>query len=299
MNAWDRHQVFVNDYLRSTGKPIQQYIPPVVKTDGDVLREQYRFIRSEGDDAPGTWETELARKYYEKLFREYCIADMTHWKENKIGMRWRTEEEVLLGKGQFVCGNKACSSSEGLSSYEVHFKYMEQHVRKQALVKLRLCPHCGNKLSPSIRKRHKQQQQAAAGVPPSPSTPAVTPSPSPALGRTTFPAGGPAARLSEGTPLSSLGTPLQTPRKHARGDGAPAGAEGEEEEPRKAPREEADGATATQPAGAQGEGEGQPPVQIDLTSARPEGSEIWSAPLPAQHRREDDFEQYFQVPTDA
>jgi len=40
-----------------------------------------RFIRTEADDAPDTWEVQLARKYYEKLFREYCIADLSHAKQ--------------------------------------------------------------------------------------------------------------------------------------------------------------------------------------------------------------------------
>jgi Folate-sensitive fragile site protein Fra10Ac1 len=26
----------------------------------------------------------LAKKYYEKLFKEYCIADLSRYKENKV-----------------------------------------------------------------------------------------------------------------------------------------------------------------------------------------------------------------------
>jgi hypothetical protein len=26
----------------------------------------------------------LAKKYYEKLFREYCISDLSRYKENKV-----------------------------------------------------------------------------------------------------------------------------------------------------------------------------------------------------------------------
>jgi hypothetical protein len=39
--------------------------------------------------------------------------------ENKIGMRWRTQKEVFIGKGQFSCGNIACDAKEDLCSYEV------------------------------------------------------------------------------------------------------------------------------------------------------------------------------------
>lgn len=29
-------------------------------------------------------EKELAKKYYDKLFKEYCIADLSKFKENKV-----------------------------------------------------------------------------------------------------------------------------------------------------------------------------------------------------------------------
>lgn len=32
-------------------------------------------------------EKELAKKYYDKLFKEYCIADLSKFKENKVGNR--------------------------------------------------------------------------------------------------------------------------------------------------------------------------------------------------------------------
>lgn len=42
-------------------------------------------------------EKDLAKKYYDKLFKEYCIADLSKYKENKVGLisrqssksRWR------------------------------------------------------------------------------------------------------------------------------------------------------------------------------------------------------------------
>ncbi len=40
-----------------------------------------------------------------------------------MGMRWRTQKEVVGGKGQFVCGAKGCDNREGLCSYEVDFEY--------------------------------------------------------------------------------------------------------------------------------------------------------------------------------
>jgi Folate-sensitive fragile site protein Fra10Ac1 len=40
----------------------------------------------------------MAAKYYEKLFKEYALADVSRYREGKIGMRWRTEAEVVAGR---------------------------------------------------------------------------------------------------------------------------------------------------------------------------------------------------------
>uniref|UniRef100_H0V2T9 FRA10A associated CGG repeat 1 n=1 Tax=Cavia porcellus TaxID=10141 RepID=H0V2T9_CAVPO len=82
-------------------------------------------------------EKRLAKKYYDKLFKEYCIADLSRYKENKFGFRWRIEKEVISGKGQFFCGNKCCDTKEGLKSWEVNFGYIEHGEKRNALVKLR------------------------------------------------------------------------------------------------------------------------------------------------------------------
>ncbi|XP_050121357.1 uncharacterized protein LOC126598995 isoform X3 [Malus sylvestris] len=66
-----------------------------------------------------SWEQRLVKRYYDKLFKEYCIADMSHYKSGKIGLRWRPEKEVTSGKGQTLCGNKHCDVKDGLASYEV------------------------------------------------------------------------------------------------------------------------------------------------------------------------------------
>lgn len=106
------------------------------KTDMDVVRENHRFLWKEDDEEDMTWEKELAKKYYDKLFKEYCIADLSRYKENKFGFRWRVENEVVSGKGQFICGNKRCEKQEGLKSWEVNFAYVELGEKRNALVKL-------------------------------------------------------------------------------------------------------------------------------------------------------------------
>lgn len=51
-------------------------------------------------------------------------------------MRWQTENEMISGKGQFVCGNKICNEKKLLRSWEVNFGYMEHGEKKNTLVKL-------------------------------------------------------------------------------------------------------------------------------------------------------------------
>ncbi|WJX92924.1 hypothetical protein P8452_74504 [Trifolium repens] len=157
LNAYDRHKKFINDYVSFYGKeekPSTLKLP--IKTDQDTLREGYRFIRSEEDDLDPSWEQRLVKRYYAKLFKEYCLADMSQYKSGKIGLRWRTEKEVMSGKGQFICGNKHCDEKDGLASYEVNFCYFEAGENKQALVKLVACERCAWKLN---YKRQKEKEQ--------------------------------------------------------------------------------------------------------------------------------------------
>lgn len=67
--------------------------------------------------------------------------------------------QVVRGKGQFLCGAKGCDCKKGLCSYEVNFSYQEAGEKKQALVKLRVCPSCGYKLN---YKKERQFQKAQA-----------------------------------------------------------------------------------------------------------------------------------------
>jgi protein FRA10AC1 len=61
-------------------------------------------------------------------------------------MRWRTIEEVKLGKGDKICANVDCERIEGLTSLEVVFGYQEDEKRKNVLVKCILCEKCARKM---------------------------------------------------------------------------------------------------------------------------------------------------------
>ncbi|XP_071604802.1 protein FRA10AC1 homolog isoform X2 [Heliangelus exortis] len=155
MDAYERHKKFVNDYILYYGGKIEDFQRSRAndKTDLDVIRENHRFLWNEEDEADMNWEKRLAKKYYDKLFKEYCIADLSRYKENKFGFRWRHEKEVISGKGQFSCGNKHCDEEEGLKSWEVNFGYVEHGEKRNALVKLRLCPGCSYKLNFHHRRK--------------------------------------------------------------------------------------------------------------------------------------------------
>lgn len=148
MDAYSRHKALVNQYLLSGGYGIEHIQRPTEndRNDYSVLREEHKFLWDEGDDI-GSWEKQLAKAYYDRLFKEYAICDLSRYKENKVALRWRIEKEVVEGKGQFACGNKLCSEQDALQSWEVNFAYVEQGEKKNALVKLRLCPDCSMKLN--------------------------------------------------------------------------------------------------------------------------------------------------------
>ncbi|XP_063095450.1 protein FRA10AC1 isoform X2 [Cavia porcellus] len=101
MDAYQRHTKLVNDYILYYGGKKEDFrrLGENDKTDLDVIRENHRFLWNEEDEMEMTWEKRLAKKYYDKLFKEYCIADLSRYKENKFGFRWRIEKEVISGKG--------------------------------------------------------------------------------------------------------------------------------------------------------------------------------------------------------
>ncbi|EIE22911.1 hypothetical protein COCSUDRAFT_8481, partial [Coccomyxa subellipsoidea C-169] len=150
LTAYDRHKRLMAEYVNFYGgklpAPAQQ---PTLKTDYDILREQYRFIRSAEEDAAAEdrWALRLAKRYYAKLYREYAIVDLSRYQEGKVGMRWRSEKEVISGKGQFSCSARGCSESRGLATFEVPFGYEEAGEKKQALVKVRVCPEHAQQLN--------------------------------------------------------------------------------------------------------------------------------------------------------
>ena len=97
-NAYQRHLQLVQAYSEHFKESKKTAIPII--TDLDVLKKNHQFLWDSGKDPTAKdWKARVAKKYYDKLFKEYCLADLSRYKENKVAMRWRIEKEVLAGKG--------------------------------------------------------------------------------------------------------------------------------------------------------------------------------------------------------
>jgi protein FRA10AC1 len=115
----------------------------VSAADRGLLEEQYEFVPSQTNDddkKPSTWQDRMVQRYNDGLYREYALADLSC--PGQLGLRWRTRQEVVDGRGEKSCGNKRCLHSVGLVTMEVPFAYQEGGIKKKELVKLRLCPTC-------------------------------------------------------------------------------------------------------------------------------------------------------------
>jgi hypothetical protein len=139
---------------------------PPARSDLDALRKAHRFVRAPADDAAAAaaggaaaWEARLAQRYYDRLFKEYAIADLSRHREGAIGLRWRTAAEVRSSLGQLSCGAAGCEERRGLASFELFFAYVEAGERRRALVKVRVCPPCAHKLN---YKRERARERDAA-----------------------------------------------------------------------------------------------------------------------------------------
>lgn len=134
-----------------------------IKTDLEVLRLHHRFLLDDDDETKAHmdsgWALRMVRAYHDHLYKEYALADLSrvHEQGSPIGLRWRTEKEVISGRGQFTCGSMTCNREDStLTSWELPFGYVEQGVKKLALVKLRLCEDCSALLPDSKKNRSRE-----------------------------------------------------------------------------------------------------------------------------------------------
>ncbi|MCJ1229139.1 hypothetical protein MMC12_005804 [Toensbergia leucococca] len=149
-SAYERHLQRANAYVRFYGgeAPTRQS----VRTERDILEQNHRFIRDEDINVTLDEEKQFAQRYYDSLFREYALIDLSHWREKMVALRWRTKSEVLAGQGQFTCGSLSCARTDGdeseglLKAFELNFAYVEEGLTKNSLVKVCVCRSCAKKL---------------------------------------------------------------------------------------------------------------------------------------------------------
>lgn len=84
LNPYEIHKQLINQYIlkRPGDTNLLQRDTSKDRNDCDVIRENHKFLWD--DDTVDTWEKQLAKKYYDKLFKEYCLADLSRYKENKV-----------------------------------------------------------------------------------------------------------------------------------------------------------------------------------------------------------------------
>lgn len=125
LGAQQRHQKFMQDYTRfykkspAVASASTSQASESTRSDFDVVRKHHRFIRTVEDDCAleEDWERRVAKRYYDRLYKEYVLVELRRCAQRQLAMRWRTEKEVLRGKGQFVCAALDCECADGLQSW--------------------------------------------------------------------------------------------------------------------------------------------------------------------------------------
>jgi protein FRA10AC1 len=95
---------------------LHRYVKPVptsrprTKHALEILQQRHRFLRDEDEETQGKqgqssssteeWEERLSKSWYDKLFREYALCDLSRYKEGGVALRWRVEQEVLDRVGE-------------------------------------------------------------------------------------------------------------------------------------------------------------------------------------------------------
>ncbi|CAD2109744.1 conserved protein, unknown function [Plasmodium vinckei] len=136
MDPFERHKLMMSLRMLEKNKNTDcQYL-----TDYDILKKKYKFIHDVSNE-----KNSLLQNYYSSICNKYVICDLSKYKEGKIGLRWRTEEEIVKGKGHIICSSKKCDNTD-LNTYEFLFQYVEEGIEKKTNVKVRACMDCAYKL---------------------------------------------------------------------------------------------------------------------------------------------------------
>lgn len=99
-----------NRHLHRYVKPVPT-ARPRTKHALEILQQRHQFLRDNDDDSSRSmvkaggasteeWEEQLSKSWYDKLFREYALCDLSRYKEGGVALRWRVEDEVLERVGE-------------------------------------------------------------------------------------------------------------------------------------------------------------------------------------------------------
>jgi protein FRA10AC1 len=62
--------------------------------------EETQGKQGQSSSSTEEWEERLSKSWYDKLFREYALCDLSRYKEGGVALRWRVEQEVLDRVGE-------------------------------------------------------------------------------------------------------------------------------------------------------------------------------------------------------
>ncbi len=110
-----RHRNHDDKHKRKRRSNHQNETLPPAQTDWEALKSHFQFVLPDDEEAKqhgSTWQDRMVRHYHSHLYKEYVLADLSRVLEiGKVGLRWRTEDEVKSGRGFRSCGNLRCQSA--------------------------------------------------------------------------------------------------------------------------------------------------------------------------------------------
>jgi hypothetical protein len=80
----------------------------------------------------------------DNIFKDFAIIDLSQVRTRKLGMRWRSREDVLKGKGEYICGAVGCHATE-LTALEIPFAHHTAagEISSKQFVTVHVCNPCG------------------------------------------------------------------------------------------------------------------------------------------------------------
>jgi len=83
-----RHDELMGLYALTNQDSGAEISDKLTDSDRELLVKHHEFIRDEDKDKDlggKSWGARMARRYYDKLFKEYALVDLRRYKEKKIG----------------------------------------------------------------------------------------------------------------------------------------------------------------------------------------------------------------------